>query len=84
MSEQLRTIEQAAEELNMSQWTLRDRVTKGTVPHRRLHGVRGVRFAQEDIDAIKANAFRPAIGTPSRAAARVGRAARAPRQRTAA
>lgn len=80
MSEQLLTIKQAAEVLNMPWLTLRDRVTKHRVPHRRLHGVRGVRFAPEDIEAIKAACFAPAItATPSRARSRT----RVPRQRSA-
>lgn len=76
MEQQPLTIKQAAEVLGMSPWTLRDRVTAGTVPHRRTGKVRGVVFDPEHIEAIKADAFRPALGTPSRADARVRSAAR--------
>lgn len=79
MSEQPLTMKQAAEVLGMSFWTLRDRVTAGTVPHRRTGKLRGVVFDPEHIEAIKKADTRPALGTPSRAASRVRRAA--PRQR---
>ena len=81
MSEYPLNIEQAAKVLGMSPLTLRDRVTAGTVPHRRTGKVRGVVFDPEHIEAIKKADTRPAIGTPSRAASRVRRAA--PRQRRA-
>ncbi|RBQ05182.1 hypothetical protein DQE82_26935 [Micromonospora sp. LHW51205] len=77
MGEQPLTIKQAAAVLGMSPWTLRDRVTAGTVPHRRTGKVRGVVFDPEHIEAIKRADSRPALGTPSRAAART----RVPRQR---
>ncbi|MET7867942.1 MerR family transcriptional regulator [Micromonospora taraxaci] len=81
MSEQPLTIKQAAAVLGMSHWTLRDRVTEGTVPHRRTGKVRGVVFDPEHIEAIKQATTRPALGTPSRTAARTRSAARAPKQR---
>lgn len=84
MEERPLTIKEAAVVLGMSPWTLRDRVTAGTVPHRRNGKVRGVVFDPEHIEAIKKAAHRPALGTPSRAAGRARQAARTPRRRSAA
>lgn len=46
------TIDQAAEHLGCSRWTLRDQVTRGEVPHHRSGRVKGVYFTQDDLDAI--------------------------------
>ncbi|MEV4767755.1 helix-turn-helix transcriptional regulator [Micromonospora humida] len=76
MDERPLTIKEAAVVLGMSRWTLRDRVTAGTVPHRRTGKVRGVVFDPEHIEQIKQADTRPALGTPSRSAARTRHAAR--------
>lgn len=82
MHEKWLTTRQAAEVLGMPYTTLRDMVTKRLVQHRRVG--KHVRFAPEDMAAIKQQAFEPAItATPSRATARI-RAPRVPRQRAAA
>ncbi len=56
----LYTIEEAAEYLDYSPWTLKDMVTDGKVPHTRIHGNRGVRFTEEHlIEIVKRGERRP-------------------------
>lgn len=52
---------QAARILHCSPWTLRDRVTRGEVPHHRSGRVKGVYFTEEDLLQIKAEHARPAV-----------------------
>ena len=63
MDEDLRyyTIAEAAVRLGKAPTTLRDEVTRGVVPHHRIHGVRGVRFTDADLAAIRAD-DRVAVG----------------------
>lgn len=69
---------QLAAVLNVGESWVRNKVTAREIPHRRVG--RHVRFAPEDVQAIKDQIFEPAVtATPSRAASRVRRAA--PRQR---
>lgn len=58
-----KTIAEAAEHLNCSPWTLRDRVTRGEVPHHRRGRVKGVYFTREDLDQITLSQARPTQAT---------------------
>ena len=51
-------MEEAATALGCSRFTLRDRVTRGEVPHRRSGRRKGVYFTQEDLDEIRAGQAR--------------------------
>lgn len=62
MDKRFYTIKEAAERLGCPWTTLRDKVTRGTVPHHRLHGVTGVRFTEADLEAIEAMTAVP-VGT---------------------
>lgn len=53
------TVEEAADELRMSRATLYRLVKEMKVPHRKIAGT-GVRFTQDDIDKILADALREA------------------------
>lgn len=53
------SLDEAAEVLGCSRWTLRDWVTRGEVPHRRVGRVKGVYFTDEDLAAIRAARARP-------------------------
>lgn len=76
-SEKWLTIDELAELMNVKRSWVRDKVTARVLPHRRPAG--GVRFAPEDVEAIKQQLFEPAVAaTPSRAAGRVRRATRRP------
>lgn len=81
-------IDEFAAMVGLAPKTIRDMVTRGEIPHRRIgrDKVRGpVRFTPEDVRAYGEQCYRPAItATPSRTAARTRQAARTPRQRTAA
>lgn len=48
----LLTIEQAASLVGLAPTTLRDKVTRGEVPHLRLHRVKGVRFTEQHLVAM--------------------------------
>jgi len=67
------SMEEAATLLRCSRFTLRDRVTRGEVPHHRTGRRKGVYFTQEDLDAILAGQGRPVgpgrthAGRPTRA-----------------
>lgn len=80
-------IEQLAQMVGLAPKTIRDMVSRGEIPHRRVgrDKVRGpVRFTPADVKAFEEQCFRPAItATPSRATART-RTPRVPRQRQAA
>lgn len=74
MTEKWLDKKQLAELLGVGEHWVRNAVTARKIQHRRVG--RHVRFAPEDIEAIKAQIFEPAItATPSRATARVRRAA---------
>lgn len=53
-------MEEAAARLGCSPYTLRDRVTRGEVPHHRAGRRKGVYFTQEDLDEILAGQARRA------------------------
>ena len=53
------TIAEAAQALGCSPWTLRDRVSRGEVPHHRRGKVKGVYFTPEDLRQIRASQARP-------------------------
>lgn len=55
------SVEEAAEMLGVSRATLYALVKAQVVPYRRIANVAGVRFTQEDIDQILADAHRPAV-----------------------
>jgi excisionase family DNA binding protein len=63
---QIYSMEQAATALGLSRWTLRDRVTKGEVPHHRSGRLKGVFFTQEDLDKILAGQARQATSRGAR------------------
>lgn len=54
------TLDEAAEALGISRWTLRDWVGRHEVPHRRRGRVKGVYFTGADLEAILASQARPA------------------------
>ncbi len=60
-------MEEAAARLGFAPLTLRDKVTRGEVPHHRSGRLKGVYFTQEDLDEIQAGQARP---TTSKAARR--------------
>lgn len=75
MNEQWLDKKQLAAVLNVTESWVRNKVTARELPHRRVG--RHVRFAPEDVQAIKDQIFEPAItATPSRAGARVRAAGR--------
>lgn len=53
--------EEAAEMLGISRAKLYELVKNQKVPYRRLPDVAGVRFTQDDIDEILADAHRPVV-----------------------
>jgi excisionase family DNA binding protein len=56
------TIAEAAEYLGISPYTLRDKVTRGEVPHTRILGNRhGVRFTATHLAAIVAAGEQPVV-----------------------
>lgn len=55
------TIPQAATLVRCAPTTLRDRCTRGEVPHHRRHRVRGIYFTQLDIEAIISGQARSAL-----------------------
>ena len=59
------TLYEAAEVLGISRWTLRDRVSRYEVPHRRRGRVKGVYFSQSDLEQIRAAEARPALAIPA-------------------
>jgi excisionase family DNA binding protein len=70
MDEQSRfCMEEAADRLGCSPYTLRDRVTRGEVPHHRSGRRKGVYFTQEDLDEILAGQARRATARGTRAQA---------------
>lgn len=76
MDEKWLNKKQLAEVLNVGESWVRNAVTARAIPHRRVG--RHVRFAPEDVAAIKKQIFEPAItDTPSRAESRVQQAANA-------
>ncbi len=54
------TLDEAAEAIGISRWTLRDWVSRYEVPHRRRGRVKGVYFTQADLEEIIASHARPA------------------------
>lgn len=54
------TVAEAATRLGISRSKLYELVAAGEVPHRRIRGA-GVKFTAEDLDAILAEAYRPAV-----------------------
>lgn len=55
------TVAEAAAILGWAPTTLRDKVTRGSVPHLRLHVRKGVRFTPVHLDQIRADMERPAV-----------------------
>jgi excisionase family DNA binding protein len=60
------SIDEAAARLGCSPLTLRDKVTRREVPHRRSGRLKGVYFTQEDLDKILAGQVRPATDKGAR------------------
>ncbi len=56
----LLTINEAASLLGIAPCTLRRRIARNEVPHRRIFGG-PIRFSQEDIEAILEQAYRPVV-----------------------
>jgi len=72
-------MEEAAEYLGCSRWTLRDQVTRDQVPHHRRGRVRGVYFTLADLEEIAVSqARRPGNARPAKPANAASRVARAP------
>ena len=61
------TLDEAAEALGISRWTLRDWVSRHEVPHRRRGRVKGVYFTEDDLDEILDAQARPALALPAQA-----------------
>lgn len=61
------TLEEAAEALGISRWTLRDWVSRHEVPHRRRGRVKGVYFTDSDLADILDSQARPALARPTQA-----------------
>lgn len=61
------TLDEAAEVLGVSRWTLRDWVSRHEVPHRRRGRVKGVYFIESDLADILDARARPARAVPARA-----------------
>ncbi len=59
------TLEEAAEALGISRWTLRDWVSRHEVPHRRRGRVKGVYFTDSDLADILDARARPALARPT-------------------
>lgn len=55
------TLDEAAEALGISRWTLRDWVSRHEVPHRRRGRVNGVYFTEDDLAEILDGQARPAL-----------------------
>ena len=62
-------MEEAAARLGCSPFTLRDKVTRREVPHRRSGRLKGVYFTQEDLDKILAGQARPTTAKGARGCA---------------
>ena len=61
------TLDEAAEALGISRWTLRDWVSRHEVPHRRRGRVKGVYFTEDDLADILEARARPALALPTQA-----------------
>ena len=59
-------LDEAAEALGISRWTLRDWVSRHEVPHRRRGRVKGVYFTDSDLADILDARARPALATRAR------------------
>ena len=59
-------LDEAAEALGISRWTLRDWVSRHEVPHRRRGRVKGVYFTESDLADILDSQARPALVTHTR------------------
>ena len=57
------SIDEAAEVLGCSRWTLRDRVSRSEVPHHRRGRVKGVYFTETDLNEILESQARPAANS---------------------
>lgn len=60
------TLDEAAEALGISRWTLRDWVSRREVPHRRRGRVKGIYFTESDLADILDAQARPALTAPGR------------------
>ena len=60
-------LDEAAEALGISRWTLRDWVSRHEVPHRRRGRVKGVYFTEDDLAEILDGQARPALVVPTQA-----------------
>lgn len=60
-------LDEAAEALGISRWTLRDWVSRHEVPHRRRGRVKGVYFTDSDLADILDARARPALALPTQA-----------------
>ena len=60
-------LDEAAEALGISRWTLRDWVSRHEVPHRRRGRVKGVYFTESDLAEILDARARPALVMPAQA-----------------
>ena len=58
-------LDEAAEALGISRWTLRDWVSRHEVPHRRRGRVKGVYFTESDLAEILDARARPALALPT-------------------
>lgn len=58
-------LDEAAEALGISRWTLRDWVSRHEVPHRRRGRVKGVYFTDSDLADILDARARPALALPT-------------------
>jgi len=60
-------LDEAAEALCISRWTLRDWVSRHEVPHRRRGRVKGIYFTESDLAEILDAQARPALALPTQA-----------------
>ena len=66
-NERAYTMDEAADALGISRWTLRDWVSRHEVPHRRRGRVKGVYFTESDLEEILEARARPALAVPAQA-----------------
>jgi hypothetical protein len=67
------TLREAAALLGCAWTTLRDKCTRGEVPHHRRHRVKGIYFTEADLDEIRASHIRRPGRRPSHSPAADGR-----------
>ena len=61
------TLDEAAEVLGISPFTLRDWVSRREVPHHRRCKVKGIYFTESDLEEILDARARPALALPAQA-----------------